>query len=973
MSKVRVYELAREAGMSSKVLTDKLLELGYDIKGHSSSVDAETADKIRNTVLKSVNSKLVEKRIESEAEEKKGKTVVHHRATVIRRRAKKVEPEKPVLAEAKAEKTKEIPEEEVSAPALETLRTESKKVEVSTGSVDQAPAPVKGPAVESPEAVKPVAEKTAVPPAPKKEAAVATASAESIEDKEVKAAPVDKEVKAAPIDKEMKAAPVVEAVAPETTTVKMTATEKKVEEKPATPGEGKPVEKKVAEKNLEIPPPRKGAARILRRIELPAEPAPRPKKKSRPSPRPNSAPRPSSPGRPSSPSRPSSPGGRPSAPGPTGGAPGNDSRGKRKGKKGGFNEDRDQDRRNKRGGKNVKYTHFGPDYGETDGRGRRRKSKKNAKPVQLAAEMKASKRKFTVYESLSVGDLALNMKVKAGEIISKLMGMGVMATINQQVDYDTSVIIASEFDYEVEQGITEEIGLQLLEESEEGGSQKNRPPIVTVMGHVDHGKTSILDAIRKSDVAEGEAGGITQHIGAYNVRSAAGNITFVDTPGHAAFTEMRSRGAQVTDIIVLVVAADDGVMDQTKEAIAHAKAADVPIIVAVNKIDKDNADIERVKRELSELNLMPEDWGGDTMFVETSAKKNIGIDTLLESIMLLAEVLELHADANRKARGRVVEAQLHKGRGAVATVLILDGTLRTGDYFVVGQFSGKVRSMLDDRERRIEEAGPSIPVEVQGLSGVPSAGDEFIVVPGEKMARSVSQERSLKVRESDLAVKNRVTFENLFDQMSQGDIKELRVVLRSDVQGTLQAFAKAAEDLSTDEIKVKVLHEGTGAVTESDILLASASDAIIIGFNVRPSIKVKELAVKEGVEVRSYDVIYHALDDLKKAMVGMLDPSFEEEIIGTAEVRDVFSVPKVGSIGGCFVLDGKMQRGAGVRVLRDGVVVYTGKIESLKRFKDDAKEVASGYECGIGVEKFNDIKVGDLLEAFIMNEVEATL
>ena len=969
MSKVRVYELAREAGMSSKVLTDKLLELGYDIKGHSSSVDAETADKIRNTVLKSVNSKLVEKRIESEPEEKKGKTVVQHRATVIRRRAKKVEPEKPVLAEAEAEKAKESPEEQVSAPALETLRTEPEKVEVSTGPVAEVPVPAKDPAVEPPEVVKPAAEKPAVQPAPK-EAAVATASAESIEDKEVKAAPVDKEVKAAPIDKEMKAAPVVEAVAPEKTTVKMTATEKKVEEKPATPRAGKPVEKKVAEKNLEIPPPRKGAARILRRIELPAEPAPRPKKKSRPSPRPSSAPRPSSPGRPSAP-RPSSPG-RPSAPGPTG-APGNDARGKRKGKKGGFNDDRDQDRRNKRGGKNVKYTHFGPDYGETDGRGRRRKSKKNAKPVQLAAEMKASKRKFTVYESLSVGDLALNMKVKAGEIISKLMGMGVMATINQQVDYDTAVIIASEFDYEVEQGITEEIGLQLLEEAEEGGSQKNRPPIVTVMGHVDHGKTSILDAIRKSDVAEGEAGGITQHIGAYSVRSAAGNITFVDTPGHAAFTEMRSRGAQVTDIIVLVVAADDGVMDQTKEAIAHAKAADVPIIVAVNKIDKDNADIERVKRELSELNLMPEDWGGDTMFVETSAKKNIGIDTLLESIMLLAEVLELHADANRKARGRVVEAQLHKGRGAVATVLILDGTLRTGDYFVVGQFSGKVRSMLDDRERRIEVAGPSIPVEVQGLSGVPSAGDEFIVVPDEKMARSVSQERSLKVRESDLAVKNRVTFENLFDQMSQGDIKELRVVLRSDVQGTLQAFAKAAEDLSTEEIKVKVLHEGTGAVTESDILLASASDAIIIGFNVRPSIKVKELAVKEGVEVRSYDVIYHALDDLKKAMVGMLDPSFEEEIIGTAEVRDVFSVPKVGAIGGCFVLDGKMQRGAGVRVLRDSVVVYTGKIESLKRFKDDAKEVASGYECGIGVEKFNDIKVGDLLEAFIMNEVEATL
>ncbi|PIE75441.1 translation initiation factor IF-2, partial [bacterium DOLJORAL78_65_58] len=390
------------------------------------------------------------------------------------------------------------------------------------------------------------------------------------------------------------------------------------------------------------------------------------------------------------------------------------------------------------------------------------------------------------------------------------------------------------------------------------------------MGHVDHGKTSILDAIRKSDVAEGEAGGITQHIGAYHVRSAAGNVTFVDTPGHAAFTEMRSRGAQVTDIVVLVVAADDGVMDQTREAIAHARAAGVPILVAVNKIDKDNADPDRVKRELSELGLMPEDWGGETIFVETSAKKNVGIDTLMESIMLVAEIEELHADPGRKARGRVVEAQLHKGRGAVATVLVQDGTLHTGEFFVVGQFSGKVRSMLDDRDRRVDEAGPSIPVEVQGLSGVPAAGDEFIVVTDEKMAKSVSEERSLKARESDLADKNRVTFENLFDQMNQGDVKELRILLRSDVQGTLEAFAKAAEELSTDEIRVKVLHEGTGTVTESDILLASASEATIIGFNVRPSVKVKELAEKEGVEVRSYDVIYHALDDIRKAMVGML-------------------------------------------------------------------------------------------------------
>jgi translation initiation factor IF-2 len=565
------------------------------------------------------------------------------------------------------------------------------------------------------------------------------------------------------------------------------------------------------------------------------------------------------------------------------------------------------------------------------------------------------------------------MKIKASDVIAKLMGLGVMATINQSVDTETATLIAADFDYEVEQGITEELGMQLLDESEKGGVQKTRPPVVTVMGHVDHGKTSILDAIRKTDVAEGEAGGITQHIGAYHVRSASGDVTFVDTPGHAAFTEMRSRGAQVTDIVVLVVAADDGVMDQTREAIHHAQAAEVPILVAVNKIDKDNADIDRVKRELSELKLMPEAWGGDTIYCETSAKKNIGIDNLLESIHLLAEVLELHADSSRKARGRVIEAQLHKGRGPVATVLIQDGTLHLGEYFVVGQFSGKVRAMLDDKGRKIKEAGPAIPVEVQGLSGVPSAGDEFIVVTDEKMARSVSQVRSLKARESELGANSKISLDKLFEQMSEGDVQELRVVLRADVQGTLEAFAKAAADLSTKEIKVKILHEGTGTITESDILLASASDAIIIGFNVRASTKVKELAVKENVDVRSYDVIYHAMDDIRKAMVGMLEPTFVEEVIGLAEVRETFSVPKVGTIAGCSVIDGKILRTAKIRVLRDGVVIYTGKIESLRRFKDDVKEVTSGYECGIGVEKFNDIKIGDHLEAFVMNEVEATL
>ncbi len=641
-----------------------------------------------------------------------------------------------------------------------------------------------------------------------------------------------------------------------------------------------------------------------------------------------------------------------------------------------FNDTEESDRRAKGARKakqSVKFTHFDADYQRGTKRGKRGKGRLERKASPSTIEMKASKKKITVFETISVGDLASKMKLKASEVISKLMGLGVMATMNQAVDIDTATLIATDFGYEIEQGITEEIGVQLFDAQEEGGEAGFRPPVVTVMGHVDHGKTSILDAIRKTDVAEGEAGGITQHIGAYHVRSKAGDVTFVDTPGHAAFTEMRSRGAQITDLVVLVVAADDGVMDQTREAISHAQAAGVPILVAVNKIDKDNADPDRVKRELAELDLSPEDWGGQTIYCHTSAKKNIGIDELLENIQLMSEILELKADATRKAKGRVVEAKLDKGRGPVATVLVQDGTLNHGDSFVVGQFSGKVRALRDDKGRDLQSAGPSIPVEVQGLTGVPQAGDEFIVVSDDKMAKNVSQVRSMKARESELAAGSKISLDKLFEKMGEGEVLELRVIIRADVQGTLEAFATAAQELSTTAIKVRVLHEGTGTITESDILLASASDAIIIGFNVRPSGKVKSLAERESVDLRSYDVIYHALDDIRNAMVGMLAPTFVEEVIGSAEVRETFTVPKIGRIAGCFVTDGAIRRNARIRVVRDGVVVYTGKIGSLKRFKDDAKEVLAGYECGMGVENFNDIKVGDTLEAFVMKEVEATL
>jgi len=565
------------------------------------------------------------------------------------------------------------------------------------------------------------------------------------------------------------------------------------------------------------------------------------------------------------------------------------------------------------------------------------------------------------------------MGIKANEVIAKLMDLGGLATLNQSLDVDTATLVAADFGYEVEQGMTDELEVINLQEQELGGEEVARPPVVTVMGHVDHGKTSILDAIRKTDVAEGEAGGITQHIGAYHVLAPSGDVVFVDTPGHAAFTEMRSRGAKVTDIVVLVVAADDGVMDQTREAIAHARAAEVPIVVAVNKIDKDNADTERVKRELSEFGLIPEDWGGDTIFCETSAKRHIGIEELLESIHLQAEILELKADANRKARGTVIEAQLHKGRGPLATVLVQGGTLRIGDYFVAGRHSGKVRSLTNDRGVQVKEAGPSMPVEVQGLSGVPQAGDEFIVLTDEKMVKSVSESRRLKARESELASVSKVSLDNLFEKMAEQELKELRVVLRADVQGTLEAFGQAVEKLSTDAIRVRVLHEDTGSITENDVHLAAASEAVIIGFNVRPTVKVKELAEQENVDIRTYDVIYHALEDIEKAMVGMLEPTFVERVIGTAVVRETFHVPKVGTVAGCAVIDGKIERSAGIRVMRDGVVIYTGKIDSLKRFKDDVKEVLTGYECGISVENFNDIKLDDQLEAFVMDEIEATL
>ncbi len=582
---------------------------------------------------------------------------------------------------------------------------------------------------------------------------------------------------------------------------------------------------------------------------------------------------------------------------------------------------------------------------------------------------KASKRVVRITEGVTVGDLARSMGVKAGELIKKLMELGQMATLNQVIDIDTASLVASEFGYTVEnvafdaeQEIEETVG------EEEAGEGLPRPPVVTVMGHVDHGKTSLLDAIRHTNVTAEESGGITQHIGAYTVDVDGRTISFVDTPGHEAFTAMRARGAKVTDIVVLVVAANEGVMPQTVEALNHARAANVPIIVAINKIDLPDANVDRVKQRLSEIGLIPEDYGGDTITVPVSARTREGIDKLLEMILLQADVMELKANPDRTARGTVVEAQLDRGRGPVATVLVQEGTLRQGDPFVCGVSYGRVRAMLNHLGQRITEAGPSMPVEIFGLSAVPEPGLQFVAVADEAKARQVAEFRRSKQREGELQKTSRVSLEDLSQRMLAGEVKELKVIIKADVQGSVEALQNALERLSTGEVKLQVIHASAGAISETDVTLAAASKAIIVGFNIRPEAKAAQLAEKEGVEIRLYTVIYEAIDDVREAMEGLLAPTFRERHLGRAEVRKTFSVPG-GTIAGSMVVDGKIVRSARARLVRDGRVVWEGKIGSLRRFKDDVREVAAGYECGIGLENYNDLKPGDTIEAFEMETV----
>ncbi|MBG9733211.1 translation initiation factor IF-2 [Paenibacillus alvei] len=605
------------------------------------------------------------------------------------------------------------------------------------------------------------------------------------------------------------------------------------------------------------------------------------------------------------------------------------------------------------------------------GRGGKNRGRNNQQQVQRE-KIDNTPKKIIVRGAMTVGELAKLLHKDASEVIKKFLLMGVMATINQEVDLDTIQLIADEFKVEVDLKlpVSEDPFEETVEKEEDAADLVERPAVVTIMGHVDHGKTTLLDSIRKTNVTGGEAGGITQHIGAYQVEFNSKKITFLDTPGHEAFTLMRARGAQVTDITIIVVAADDGVMPQTVEAISHAKAANCPIIVAVNKVDKPEANVDRVKQELTEYELVPEEWGGDTIFVNVSAKQRTGLEELLEMILLVSEVNEFKANPNKEARGTVLEAELDKGRGPVARILVQQGTLKVGDPFVAGTCFGRVRAMVNDRGRRLKEAGPSTPIEITGLTDVPQAGDMFVAFDDERKARSIAEKRSTTYRESQLGANTRVTLDDLFKHIKDGEMKELNVIIKGDVQGSVEALRGSLEKIEVEGVRVKIIHSGAGAITESDVILATASSAIVIGFNVRPDAQAKITAEQEQVDIRLHRVIYSIVEEIEQAMKGMLDPEYKEVVIGHAEVRNTFKISKVGTIAGCMVTEGKISRSAEVRLVRDGIVVHEGKIDSLKRFKDDAKEVAQGYECGIMLEKYNDMKEGDIIEAFVMETIE---
>lgn len=852
MSKIRIYELAKELQMDNKQLLAQVKEMGYDVKSHMSALEEGDVQRIKDLITGVRAEVVVDERV---------------RPNVIRRRTKVVqaepEPEQKTAAEAPPEVADETslrsPVEKVEAEEQEAAR-EEESPPVSAEPVQEAPALTQRPKKEY---VRIIHRPDVVKPAKPEE--------------QRKREPIRETAKPAPVVRKPPVKPVARAV---------------TEAERPEPAPKEVARKKQGKKLVEVVPENieQRKKSVLRRREIIE--------------------------------------------------------------------------------KSQLYDRVG---GEA--RLRSRKSERFAAKKKQTTEVTISKpikRRIKVDDTILVGELAKRMGIKGNEVIKKLMQLGVMVTINQVIDFDAAVLVGTEFGYEIEKASFEETDLLQIKEVSEDDLAA-RPPVVTIMGHVDHGKTSLLDAIRHTNVTAGEAGGITQHIGAYHVNIDGRDIVFLDTPGHEAFTAMRARGAKVTDVVVLVVAADDGVMEQTKEAVNHARAAEVPIIVAVNKIDKPDANPERVKRELAELGLLPEDWGGQAIFAEVSAKQKKGIKELLELILLQADILELKASPKRSARGRIIEAKIDKGRGPVATVLVKEGTLKQGDPFVCGQFFGKVRAMFDDNGIRVVAAGPSMPVLVQGLSGIPMAGDEFIVVEDEKKAKQVSAFRRQKLREVELSQVTKISLEKLFEKMKEGGVKELKLVLKADVQGSLEALSDALRKLSTPAIRVNIIHGSTGAITESDVLLASASDAIVIGFSVRPHSRVQELAEQEKVDMRTYDIIYQIIDDVRNAMSGLLEPVYEEKVLGRAEVRQIFAVSKIGTICGSFITEGKIERGAKARLVRDGAVIYNGRFASLRRFKEDVKEVQSGYECGISLENYNDVKVGDVIEAYVLKEVRPTL
>ena len=602
----------------------------------------------------------------------------------------------------------------------------------------------------------------------------------------------------------------------------------------------------------------------------------------------------------------------------------------------------------------------------------KRRQEERDKMQKLQLEIaKKQQLKVMIPDEINVGELAARMKKSAGEVIKRLIKLGVFASVSDVVDYDTAALVAMEFGCKVEKEVVVTVEEKLIDDHEDSADELvGRAPVVVVMGHVDHGKTSLLDYIRHANVASGEAGGITQHIGAYTVEINGSPITFLDTPGHEAFTSMRARGAMVTDIAILVVAADDGIMPQTIESINHAKAAGIPLVVAINKMDTVGANPERIKQQLTEYDIVPEEWGGDTIVCPISAKTGEGIDNLLENLVILAEVQELKANPNRAAKGAVIEARLDRGRGPIMTVLVQNGTLKLGDIIIAGTAVGRVRTMINDKGVRITEAGPSVPVEISGMSEVPSAGDTFNAVADERMARELVEERKTQQKNAAFGSSKKVSLEDLFSQIQAGEMKTLNIIVKADVQGSAEAVKASLEKITNDEVRVKVIHSGVGAINESDVMLAATSGAIIVGFNVRPDNAARDSAARANVDMRMYRVIYDCINEIEAAMKGMLAPKFEEVIIGHAEVRETYKVSKVGTVTGCYVLDGKIQRGCSVRVLRDNIVIHEGELASLRRFKDDVKEVASGYECGMQVEKFNDIKVGDIIECFVMEQVK---